>query len=115
MWILTSDDSAVDPPVVIRLATDTQRTLGRANRSDFILDAALVSRVHCRLLTDARGDLTVEDLDSTNGTFVGRSAITGAVALDEGDVIEIGSVELTFRMWTGDRQAETERIPRRRR
>jgi len=53
MWILTTDDAAVDPPVVIRLATGAERTVGRANRSDFILDAALVSRVHCRLSTDA--------------------------------------------------------------
>ena len=95
MWILTSDDSAVDPPVVIRLATETQRTLGRANRSDFILDAALVSRVHCRLLTDARGDLTVEDLDSTNGTFVNDQRVNGRAALSPGDRLRVGRVELS--------------------
>ena len=60
MWILTTDDAAVDPPVVIRLATSAERTVGRANRSDFILDAALVSRVHCRLTTDSSGDLSVD-------------------------------------------------------
>ena len=97
MWILTSDDSAVDPPVVIRLATDTQRTVGRANRSDFILDAALVSRVHCRLLTDARGDLTVEDLDSTNGTFVNDQRVSGRAALSAGDRLRVGRVELSVR------------------
>jgi pSer/pThr/pTyr-binding forkhead associated (FHA) protein len=97
MWILTSDDSAVDPPVVIRLATDTQRTLGRANRSDFILDAALVSRVHCRLLTDARGDLTVEDLDSTNGTFVNDQRVSGRAVLSPGDRLRVGRVELSVR------------------
>ena len=97
MWILTSDDTAVDPPVVIRLATDTQRTVGRANRSDFILDAALVSRVHCRLLTDARGDLTVEDLDSTNGTFVNDQRVSGRAALSAGDRLRVGRVELSVR------------------
>jgi pSer/pThr/pTyr-binding forkhead associated (FHA) protein len=97
MWILTSDDSAVDPPVVIRLATDTQRTVGRANRSDFILDAALVSRVHCRLLTDARGDLTVEDLDSTNGTFVNDQRVSGRAALSAGDRLRVGRVELSVK------------------
>ena len=97
MWILTSDDSAVDPPVVIRLATDTQRTVGRANRSDFILDAALVSRVHCRLLTDSSGDLTVEDLDSTNGTFVNDQRVSGRAVLSAGDRLRVGRVELSVR------------------
>ena len=45
---------------------------------------------------------------------MGEVAIDRGIA-DEGDVIEIGSVELTFRMWAGDKQPETERIPRRRR
>jgi pSer/pThr/pTyr-binding forkhead associated (FHA) protein len=93
MWILTTDDAAVDPPVVIRLATGAQRTVGRANRSDFILDAALVSRVHCRLSTDASGDLSVEDLDSTNGTFVNDQRVRRAM-LNAGDRLRIGRVEL---------------------
>jgi pSer/pThr/pTyr-binding forkhead associated (FHA) protein len=97
MWILTTDDTTVDPPIVIRLATDSQRTLGRANRSDFILDAALVSRVHCRLLTDARGDLSVEDLDSTNGTFVNDQRVSGRAALSPGDRLRVGRVELSVR------------------
>ena len=75
MWILTTDDAAVDPPVVIRLATGAERTVGRANRSDFILDAALVSRVHCRLSTDARGDLSVEDLEAAQAAVVEAGGI----------------------------------------
>ena len=97
MWILTTDDGAVDPPVVIRLATGSERTLGRANRSDFILDAALVSRVHCRLTTDARGDLIVEDLDSTNGTFVNDRRVNGRAPLSAGDRLRVGRVELSVR------------------
>lgn len=97
MWILTTDDGTVDPPVVIRLATDAARTVGRANRSDFVLDAALVSRVHCRLLTDARGDLMVEDLDSTNGTFVNDQRVNGRAPLSPGDRLRVGRVELSVR------------------
>ena len=97
MWILTTDDAAVDPPVVIRLAIGAERTVGRANRSDFILDAALVSRVHCRLSTDARGDLSVEDLDSTNGTFVNNQRVSGRAALSPGDRLRVGRVELSVR------------------
>ena len=98
MWILTTDDDAgVDPPVVIRLTTGAERTVGRANRSDFILDAALVSRVHCRLSTDARGDLSVEDLDSTNGTFVNDQRVSGRAVLSPGDRLRVGRVELSVR------------------
>ena len=97
MWILTTDDAAVDPPVVIRLAIGAERTVGRANRSDFILDAALVSRVHCRLSIDARGDLSVEDLDSTNGTFVNDQRVSGRAALSPGDRLRVGRVELSVR------------------
>ena len=97
MWILTSNDRAVDPPVVIRLATSAQRTVGRANRSDFVLDAALVSRVHCRLMTDASGDLSVEDLDSTNGTFVNDQRVSGRAVLAPGDRLRVGRVELSVR------------------
>ena len=97
MWILTTDDSAVDPPVTIRLTTGAERTVGRANRSDFILDAALVSRVHCRLSTDASGDLSVEDLDSTNGTFVNDQRVSGRAALSPGDRLRVGRVELSVK------------------
>ncbi len=98
MWILTTDDDAgVDPPVVIRLTTGAERTVGRANRSDFILDAALVSRVHCRLSTDACGDLSVEDLDSTNGTFVNDQRVSGRAVLSPGDRLRVGRVELSVR------------------
>jgi pSer/pThr/pTyr-binding forkhead associated (FHA) protein len=96
-WILTTDDTAVDPPVVIRLTTGAERTVGRANRSDFILDAALVSRVHCRLSTDASGDLSVEDLDSTNGTFVNDQRVNGRAALSPGDRLRVGRVELSVK------------------
>ena len=97
MWILTTDDAQVDPPVVIRLSTGAQRTVGRANRSDFILDAALVSRVHCRLTNDASGDLSVEDLDSTNGTFVDDQRVSGRAVLAPGDRLRVGRVELSVR------------------
>src|SRR4029453_17037214 len=97
MWILTTDDSAVDPPVVIRLATGAQRTVGRATRSDFVLDAALVSPVHCRLMSHAPGGLLGEDLDSTNGTFVNDQRVSGRATLTVGDRLRVGRVELSVR------------------
>ncbi|MEQ1919112.1 MAG: FHA domain-containing protein, partial [Elusimicrobiota bacterium] len=45
--------------------------VGRAPRADFVVDAPLVSRLHCRLTLQPDG-LLVEDLESTNGTLVNQ-------------------------------------------
>ena len=92
MWILRS--AAVhDEPLTFRLAPGAIKTVGRAPRADFIVDAALVSRLHCRLTA---GETTVEvvDLSSTNGTFVNDTRIKNAT-LSSGDRLRVGRVELT--------------------
>jgi pSer/pThr/pTyr-binding forkhead associated (FHA) protein len=87
MWILES------PEGTFRLKPGAVKTIGRAARADFILDVALVSRVHCRLTADTDG-LEVVDLSSTNGTFVnGKRVRTGT--LGAGDRLRVGRVELT--------------------
>ena len=91
-WILESGDA---PPITLRLAPDTVKTIGRAPTADFIVDAPLVSRVHCRLTADRSDQLIVEDLGSTNGTIVnGRKADRGV--LRTGDRLLIGRVEFTI-------------------
>ena len=70
------------------------KTVGRASRADFILDVALVSRVHCRL-TAGDDQLEVVDLKSTNGTFVNDKRIDKA-RLATGDRLRVGRVELTI-------------------
>ena len=72
-------------------------------RADFILDAPLVSRVHCRLTASHAGELEVEDLKSTNGTFVNGERVERS-ALKAGDRVRIGRVELTVRV--GEDSAE---------
>jgi DNA-binding winged helix-turn-helix (wHTH) protein len=90
--------------------------IGRDPRCDVWLDASRVSREHARISVDgAAGRVVLDDVGSTNGTIINRTPVAGPVTLADGDVIEIGSVELHFRIWAGEKQAETERIPRRRR
>jgi pSer/pThr/pTyr-binding forkhead associated (FHA) protein len=61
-------------------------------RADFIVDAALVSRLHCRI--SATDDtLEVVDLSSTNGTFVNDRRVQTA-RLGAGDRLRVGRVEL---------------------
>jgi pSer/pThr/pTyr-binding forkhead associated (FHA) protein len=69
------------------------KTLGRASPADVILDAPLVSRLHCRLTAGARG-LEIVDLDSTNGTYINYRRIKSA-HLTPGDRLRIGRVLLT--------------------
>jgi DNA-binding winged helix-turn-helix (wHTH) protein len=88
-------------------------SIGRDPRCDVWVDASRVSREHARITVDgATGAAVLEDLGSTNGTVVGRKGVAGPVTLADGDVLEIGSVELTFRAWTTEKQAETERVRR---
>ena len=58
MWILTTS-TRKRPALTFRLPSSTMKTLGRATRSDFIVDVAMVSRVHCRFTTDHAGELVV--------------------------------------------------------
>ena len=88
-WILRSKDDAV---VLYRLPPGSVKTVGRATRADFILEAPLVSRVHCRLTADKSDQLVVEDLDSTNGILVNGTRVARQV-LKAGDVLTIGRVE----------------------
>jgi pSer/pThr/pTyr-binding forkhead associated (FHA) protein len=86
MWILQGPDTT------FRLRAGTIKTVGRAPRADFIVDAALVSRVHCQLTaTDDR--LEVVDLKSTNGTFVNGKRVKKA-HLSAGDRLRVGRMEL---------------------
>src|SRR5579884_1274520 len=91
MWILRS--AGDEPAWTFRMAPGATKTVGRAPRADFILDAALVSRLHCRLT--AGGDtVEVVDLSSTNGTFVNDERIERA-AIASGDRLRVGGVEFS--------------------
>jgi pSer/pThr/pTyr-binding forkhead associated (FHA) protein len=88
-WILQSGDEA---PITLRLPPGSVKTIGRTARADFIVDAALISRVHCRLTADRSDQLVVEDLGSTNGTMVNGKKID-RVVLRAGDKLTVGRVE----------------------
>ena len=92
MWVLkTAEDAEI--PFTFRILPGNIKTVGRAPRADFIVDAALVSRLHCRLTAGAT-ELEVLDLESTNGTYV-NGARTERAKLKTGDRLGVGRVELT--------------------
>ena len=52
MWVLKTADDA-EAPFTFRILPGNIKTIGRAKRADFIVEAALVSRIHCRLSAGA--------------------------------------------------------------
>jgi len=92
MWILKTVTEGVAERT-FRMLPGGVRTLGRSTGADFIVDAALVSRVHCRLTVLQDGALELRDLDSTNGTYVNGQRVEQA-RLASGDRVQMGRVEL---------------------
>lgn len=71
-------------------------TLGRDPGTDIVINDPQVSRQHARI-TRQGGLMVIEDLGSTNGTFVNGMRLTGPHTLTSGDVIGLGdAVTLTY-------------------
>ncbi len=94
MWILQSAADAEGDSYTFRMAPGAVKTLGRAPRADFVVDAALVSRLHCRLTAGDSG-VEVVDLDSTNGTYINDQRIRNGT-LSSGDRLRVGRVEISI-------------------
>ena len=92
MWLLKTAEGA-EPDLRFRLLPGSIKTAGRAPRADFVVDAALVSRLHCRL-TAGTEEIEIVDLESTNGTFVNGKRVDRKASAKAGDRIGIGRVEL---------------------
>jgi pSer/pThr/pTyr-binding forkhead associated (FHA) protein len=93
MWILQSAPDPDGDTFTFRLEAGAIKTMGRAPRAEFIVDAPLVSRLHCRLTATAEG-IDIVDLDSTNGTYINDQRVkTGCVK--SGDRLRVGRVEFT--------------------
>src|SRR5713226_7956761 len=71
------------------LKPEKQIVIGRSGELDMVLVEDMVSRKHAKINTNA-GKITIEDLGSTNGTFVNGEKIKHA-RLKEGDRILIGT------------------------
>ncbi len=76
-------------------------TIGRDVNNEITVNDPEVSRHHCRLTRGPSG-YTIEDLGSTNGTFVNGRRLTGAQPLNPGDLIGLGeTVTLAYETSVG--------------
>jgi len=89
MWTLTITNPRSEP-VQIKL-TSGKMVIGRMVTSDIVINDAAASRRHAELYFDSTTEMvTINDLKSSNGTYVNRQRITGFYRLQNGDVIRIG-------------------------
>jgi hypothetical protein len=75
-------------------AVDGELTIGRAGGCGITLSSdTFVSQVHARVF-DRDGDLYVEDLGSTNGTYVNGAPVQAPTKLRRGDRVRVGQTEI---------------------
>ncbi|WP_328943721.1 FHA domain-containing protein [Streptomyces sp. NBC_00250] len=72
-------------------------TLGRAHDSTIVLDDDYASSRHARIYPDRDGQWIVEDLGSTNGTYLDRTRLTTATPVPLGAPIRIGKTVIELR------------------
>jgi hypothetical protein len=71
-------------------------TVGRAAGCQVTVDDTYVSQLHARVFT-RDGQLFVEDLGSTNGTYLNRVKVAGPMVMQKGDRLQIGNTVLEVR------------------
>ena len=82
-----------EPPAGVAFALDAIATLGRDVNNSIVLEDEFVSATHAALTYRGRA-WYVEDIGSTNGTFVNGSQVDGLSPIAFGDEIQLGQVRL---------------------
>lgn len=90
-------DVDTDTTYAVTLGPGTSAVIGRDKASDLVISDEYVSSTHCKLsLID--GNVYVEDMDSTNGTFLMKDGapteVVAATQIEPGDTLVIANVRL---------------------
>jgi FHA domain-containing protein len=98
-------DGALDPRLVVERAPGHQAgseyeigegaILGRGDQAEIRLDDPFASSRHAQLVRQG-GIVVLEDLGSTNGTYLNEELLNGPQPLHPGDRVRIGDSEFTF-------------------
>jgi DNA-binding winged helix-turn-helix (wHTH) protein len=86
---------------------DGEHIIGRDPGLTIRLESPKISRHHAKLTVNGR-DVSIEDLDSKNGTFVGRERIAAATRLRPGDEIHVGPIRFVLKYVEEAASTETE-------
>ncbi|MDQ7825516.1 MAG: FHA domain-containing protein [Candidatus Eremiobacteraeota bacterium] len=85
-------DEHHDAPLV---PLSSSLSLGRDPSNDIPVSDAMVSSFHCRISREEQG-YRIQDLGSTNGTWVNDTRIESPLSLRKGDTIRLGAVTFRF-------------------
>jgi pSer/pThr/pTyr-binding forkhead associated (FHA) protein len=99
-----SSGSRKHGPLVLRLVAPAELkgrsypltqeiTVGRAAGCQVTIDDTYASQLHARVFL-REGQVYVEDLGSTNGTYLNRRKVTGPMQVQRGDKLQIGNTVL---------------------
>ncbi len=102
--ILTGGASKI--PGEVTLYDGTMMRVGRDKTNNLILEIPNVSRFHALLTANPAG-VIVNDLQSTNGTFVNGVPISIPAQVKTGDLIEIGSAKLIIELLKEEKKGKT--------
>jgi uncharacterized RDD family membrane protein YckC len=83
------------PPAELRPG---ESIVGRSRTAQVCIPESTVSRQHARLIVGGLGEVSLEDLGSSNGTFVNGERIQGRLKVSDGDRILVGDAELRLRI-----------------
>jgi predicted component of type VI protein secretion system len=73
-----------------------ETTIGRAAGCQISMDDTYMSQLHARISPTGSG-LLIEDLGSTNGTYVNRQKVTAPVIGEPGDRVQLGGIVMELR------------------
>ena len=89
--VLDPADASLEPGGYLPL--EHYMTVGRRPDNALVIDDSFVSGSHAEIVFD-RGVWWLQDLGSTNGTFVNGQPVRGRIQLQHGDVIQFGRVRV---------------------
>lgn len=92
--------AATETPETLETFYRSQVTIGRNPACDCVIDQETISAVHARF-SYRKGHWWLEDLESTNGTFINEERIAVPVVLDQNDQLRFGELEYSVR-WETD-------------
>lgn len=73
-------------------------TLGRGDDNHIVVAEQATSRRHALIQKNEDGTYWIDDLGSSNGTWVNRNRVSGCVVLEDGDEIFVGDTRFVFQI-----------------
>jgi hypothetical protein len=70
--------------------------IGRADKCHVVISDSYASQVHARVFR-RNGSVFIEDMGSTNGTYLNRKRVTSPAKVTRGDVARIGKTQMEFK------------------